>query len=119
MPSHAICASTMAEPQPGCPKSLTSPTSRSLPFRGPKDPLCRKEQPTLGRSCPGRSALLRQLVVDALHIEVHAEDLLVGKGAVAPALHLRAVLFQDRALEGVELAGPNGGLGLLGHLLHI
>src|SRR5918912_379234 len=46
-----------------------------------------------------RSVLLaRQLVVDALHIEIHAEDLAVIEVIAALALDLFAVLPNDRAL---------------------
>src|SRR3954464_14118513 len=67
-----------------------------------------------------RSVLLaRQLVVDALDVEIHAEDLAVGEIGAALALDLLAVLPNDRALEWVQLARCDCGLCILGDLLHI
>src|SRR3954468_5726723 len=48
--------------------------------------------------------LLRQLVVDTLDVEVHAQDLLIGKCRAALAFDGRAILLGDGTFEGVELA---------------
>src|SRR5215208_888065 len=48
--------------------------------------------------------LLRQLVVDTLDVEVHAQDLLIGECRAALAFDGRAILLGDGTFEGVELA---------------
>ena len=62
--------------------------------------------------------VLRQLVVDALDVIVHAKELAVGK-RLAGFADRRAVLLGDRAGEGMELAGLDLGDRVLGHLLHV
>src|SRR3954447_23467061 len=62
-----------------------------------------------------RSVLLaRKLVVDALDVEIHAEDLAVIKVIATFALDRLAVLPNDRALEWMQLARCDRGLGILG-----
>src|SRR4051794_12309271 len=82
----------------------------------------KKEQPTsrlLLLSLERQGALLRQLVVDAFDVPVHAEDLLIRQRALPFAFGLGAVLLHDRAFERVELAGGDGGFGVLRHLFHV
>src|ERR1041385_6091267 len=67
----------------------------------------------------GYSSHPRQLVVDALDVEVHAEDLPVVEMVAALALDRLAVLRQHRALEGMQLARGDRRLGVLGDLLHV
>src|ERR1700741_625757 len=67
---------------------------------------------------PCRS-LARDLVVDALDVPVHAQDLAGIEMVAALALHRLAVLILDRALERVEFAGPDRLFRVLRHLLHI
>src|SRR3954462_1582263 len=63
-----------------------------------------------------RSVLLaRQLVLDALHVEIHAEDLAVVKIGAALALDRLAILPNDRAHERMQLARGDRGLGILGN----
>src|SRR3954470_15302662 len=60
-----------------------------------------------------RSVLLaRQLVVDALYIEIHPENLAGVEIRATLALDLLAVLPKDRALERVQLARGDRGLGI-------
>src|ERR1041385_3625024 len=66
----------------------------------------------------GYSSHPRQLVVDALDVEIHAEDLPVVEMVAALALDGFSVLRQHRALERVQLARGNRRLGVLRHLLH-
>ena len=53
------------------------------------------------------------LVVDALDVEVHAEDLPVVEMVAALAFDRLAVLVDHRAFEREELAGGDGGFGIL------
>src|SRR3954447_16556261 len=62
-----------------------------------------------------RSVLLAgQLVVDALHVEIHTENLAVVEVIAAFAFDRLAVLPNDRALERMQLARNDRGLGILG-----
>src|SRR5512135_2002781 len=70
-------------------------------------------------SCAMPTSLARDLVVDALDVEIHAEDLAVIEMIAALAFDLLAVLAEDRALERIELAGGDRGLRVLGGLLHV
>src|SRR6202022_4423363 len=67
------------------------------------------------RECP--ALLARHLVVDALDVKVHAEDLTVGKMVAALALNFLAVLAHDRTFEREQLAGGEGGFGIHRHFL--
>src|SRR6516164_10449017 len=88
---------------------------------------CAFAHPTLSaRECDAhaerrrwRPLLPRHFVVDAFHVEIHAEDLAVVEMVAALAFHLLAVLADDRAFERMQLAFGDGGLRLLGHLLHV
>src|SRR5712671_2500684 len=59
------------------------------------------------------------LVVDALDVEVHAQDLTVGKMVAALALNLLAVLADNRTFERIKFACRDGGLGIFRHFLHV
>src|SRR5262245_42811307 len=72
-----------------------------------------------GRGEGGAPLLPRNFVVDAFHVEIHAEDLAVVEMVAALAFHLLAVLADDRAFERMQLACGDGGLRFLGHLLHV
>ena len=61
-----------------------------------------------------RSVLLaRKLVVDAFDVEIHTENLAVVEVIAAFALDRLAVLPNDRALERMQLARDDRGLGIL------
>src|SRR4029077_16107461 len=98
--------STLVSQAPGRTTPNEMKRARALP-PGP-NPFCK--QPAL---------LARNLVVDALDVEVRAEDLAIVEMVAAFAFDGLSALYHDRTLERMQLARDNGGFGVLRHLLHV
>src|SRR5215831_11534101 len=61
----------------------------------------------------------RYLVVHALDVEVHAQDLPIVEMVAALAFDGLSALIDDRALEWMQAAVGDRRLGLLGERLHV
>jgi hypothetical protein len=70
-------------------------------------------------SIPLCKSLAGDLVVEALDVPVHAQDLLVAQATAALAFHGFAVLIHDRALERMKLAGADRLFGIHRHSFHV
>src|SRR4051812_33135471 len=90
-----------------CPRSCGTSAAAGSAIRRGRRPCC--SSPPLRR---GISSFPRGLVVDALDIEVHAEDLAVVEVLATLAFHLLAILADDRALERMQCTRRDCRLGV-------